>query len=180
MKTFIQIAIPSGHVYEIPVAAVANNRAAYYHASHSDEFPTLESAMEDTIEVFKDDLYNIKDWASGNMNWEDLEPHARLIRFTPADTPWHEGEWTYHDHRAMVGELDGAMIMQSPVEFVAQTMMESHQLCNVTVLNTQDGSPFGAVVVIMGTSQVVDAFIATIKYTAEQITGGYLPPEATH
>lgn len=175
MKQYIQLSQTSGHVYEIPVAAVAENRAKTMQELHPDEFANIEAAMADTVELFKDSLYDIKDWASNNMNWSDLEPHARLIRFTPPETQFHEGEWTYHDHRAITGEMDGASIMQSPLEATVATMIEAQQLCNVTVLNAEDGKPFGAVAVIVGPPQVVSAYINTLKFTGDQLTAGAAP-----
>jgi hypothetical protein len=181
LKIFFQIAQPSGHVYEIPVAVVANHRAAYYHANNPDEFPTLESAMVDTVELFKDDAREIRDWAGNNMNWPDLERDAKLIRFTPPATDsWFEGEWSYHEHRAIMGELDGAAIMLSPVEAIVTAMQESAQVCNVTVLNAQDGKAFGAVAVIMGGQQVVDIFLNTLTQTTNHIAGGATEPAPTH
>ena len=177
MKAFIQIALAAGQVYEIPVAAVASSRAQAMLELHADEFPTIVEAMGDTVELFNDDMGQVRDWALNNMNWNDLEPVARLVRFTPPDLDLQAGEWTYHDHRAITGELDGATVMKSPVELVATVMMESQQLCNVTVLNGADGEPFGAVAVIIGSKQIVGAYLNTLKFTGDQITSGM--PAAT-
>lgn len=174
MKQFFQIKQPSGHVYEIPVAVVVKNRADTMMALHSDEFATPEEATTDTIDLFKDDAREIQVWCAGNMNWSDLEQHARLVRFTPPDTAWSEGDWSYHEYHALVGELDGASIMKSPVEFVATVMTEAQQLCNVTVLNDNEGQPFGAVVMIVGAPQVVGAYITALQITGDQITA--MPP----
>ena len=170
MKQFIQISQPSGHVYEIPVAVVAADRAKCMLELHPDEFATIEAAMADTSELFKDDARDIQDWCQNNMNWSDLEQHSRLIRFTPPDTAWHVGEWSYQDYRALVGELDGAAIMKSPVEFVATVMAEARQLCNVTVLNDQEGQPFGAIVIVVGAPPVIGAYITALQITGDQIT----------
>lgn len=182
MKQFIQIAATTGHVYEIPVAAIAANRAQTMLAMHSDEFKTIEEAMADTVELFKDSLYDIKDWATNNMNWSDLETHTRLIRFNPPAFDFvNDGEWTYHDHRAMNGELDAATIMKSPVEFVASTMAEARQICGVTVLNNEQGESFGAIAMIIGEPEVIKVFVSTLTYTAEQIGGGAMQTAAkTH
>lgn len=171
MKQFFQVASTSGHVYEVPVAVVAANRAAAMLELHPDEFPTIKESMEDTVELFKDDIGQVRDWAMNQMNWApDIEKHARLIRFTPPSAPWGEGEWSYHDHRAITGELDAATIMSSPVEFVVSVMAESSQMCSVTVLNNEAGDPFGAVVVVNGDSGIVNSFVQTLKYTADHIS----------
>lgn len=180
MKAFFQITQPTGHVYEIPVAVVAENRAKTMLGLHPDEFTTIESAMEDTTALFNEDAREIKDWASNNMNWPDLERHAKLIRFTPPENQWFEGEWSYHDHKAIMGELNGDAVMKSPVEFVATTMIESAQLCNVTILNSETGKPFGGVAVFIGSPQVVDSYIATLTHTTNHLTGGATDTAPAH
>ena len=106
-------------------------------------------------------------------------PVARLVRFTPPDIDLQHGEWSYHDHRAISGELDGASIMKAPIEMVVTTMVEASQLCNITVLNGENGSPFGAVAVIIGAPPVIGAFVSTLQYTSEQLTKG-TPLVPTH
>jgi len=176
MKSFFQIALASGQTYELPVAAVASSRAQAMLDLHPDEFDTIVEAMADTVELFKDDLGQVRDWALNNMQWTDLEPVARLIRFAPPELDMQAGEWSYHDHRALTGELDGATVMKSPVELVATVMAESEQLCNVTVLNSVDGEPFGAVAVIMGGKQIVTAYLNTLRFTGDQIMAGVQAP----
>ncbi len=62
--------------------------------------------------------------------------------------------------------------MKSPIELVVTTMVEASQLCNITVLNGDNGAPFGAVVVIIGAPPVIGAFVSTLQYTSEQLTNG--------
>jgi len=176
MKSLIQIALPTGHVYEVPVAVVASSRAKTMLELHADEFSTIEAAMEDTVELFNDDMGQVRDWALNQMNWTDIEPVARMIRFSPPAIDLQAGEWTYHDHHALTGELDGATVMKSPVELVATVMAESQQLCNVTVLNGPDGEPFGAVAVITGAKPIVEAYLTTLRFTGEQIMAGATQP----
>lgn len=177
MKSFIQIAFQTGHVYELPIAVVATNRATAMLALHPDEFKTMEESMADTVELFKDSLYDISDWARNNMNWSDIEPHASLIRYTAPEIDYvNGGEWSYHDYRAITAELDGGQIMKMPLEATAVMMMEAQQLCNVTVLNAQDGQPFGAVAVIIGAPAVIGAYLNTLKFTGDQLTAGAPKP----
>lgn len=170
MKPFIQIALASGHVYELPTEVIAQNRAAYYHGHFKDsEFPTMESALIDTREYFADDD-NISDWAQNNMNPSDYMHAARLVRYTP-DKDFVNAEWTAHEMPAMVGELDGEQILSHPVEAVMATMAASKQLCNITVLNAADGQPFGAAVMILGGPNVVNSFITALQFTSDQLVG---------
>jgi hypothetical protein len=172
MKPFTQIAFPSGPVFEIPTAVIAKNRASTMRELYSDEFATEESAMEDTVELFKASDYDIEDWARNNMNWStDLEPHARLVRFTPpALDHVNDAEWVFKDIPGMVGELDAETIMRQPVEMVLSTMAASQQLCNVTVLNDPNGKPHAAMALIIGNEHVIGAYVQAMQMVGDAIT----------
>lgn len=176
MKPFTQIAFPTGHVFEIPTQVIADSRAKIMQQMHPDEFPTAESAMEDTVGLFTDSDYDIQDWARNNMNWSDLEPLARLIRYQPqALDHVNDCEWSHHDVRAMVGELDGETIMRQPVEMVLNTMALSQQLCNVTVLNGPDGTPYAAMALIIGDKNVIGAYVQAMQIVGNSLTGQQQP-----
>ena len=179
MKSIIHIALATGHVYELPLAAIAAHRAAVMLELHKDEFENMEQAMADTVELFNDDLWNAKDWACNNMKWSDLDSHARLIRFNPKTIDISDGDWTYHEHPALMGELEAETIMQSPVEFVVTTMAASKHMCNVTVLNAEDGQPFGLVVLVHGTPEVTNEFLNGLQAIGNAIAGD-TPASPTH
>lgn len=183
MKPFIQIALAAGHVYELPTEVIAQHRAAYYHGRFKDsEFPTLESALQDTRECFADSD-EISDWARNNMNPSDYLHAARLVRYTP-DKDFVNAEWTAHELPAMVAELDGEQVLSSPVEAVMATMAASKQLCNITVLNDAQGNPFGAAVMILGGPNVVQSFVTALQFTSDQLVGlaglSQQAPQQTH
>lgn len=170
MKPYIQISLSTGQLYEIPTEVIAQHRAAYYHGRNRDgEFPTLESALEDTRELFADSR-EIREWALGDMDPEDYMPHARLARFTPPAPSFDEAVWSFHDQPAISAELDGEQIMAQPVEAVMSAMAASRQLCSITVLNNTEGIPFGAAVMILGDNNAVGAFITAIQFTIDQLT----------
>lgn len=107
--------------------------------------------------------------AANNMNWSDLEQHARLIRFTPPDMrEWYTGEFSYHDLPSMLGEVDGASLMQQPLELTLNVMAASGQLCNISVMNAPDGQPFAAVAVMLGNNAVLNPFLTALQYVAGQ------------
>lgn len=176
MKAFIQIKLSTGHVYEVPSELIAQNRAAYYHGARPDEFPTLQSALEDTRGLF-DDASEIKEWAANNMDLEDIRPQAVLVRFTPPDEQaWHEGEWSYHDQHAMIGELDGDAVMRQPLEATLNVMAASAQLCNVSIINSMDGQPQAAVAVILGNNAALSPFILALQHVANQFAPAPMVP----
>lgn len=179
MKPFTQIALPTGHFYELPTEAIAQHRAAVMQKAHPDEFATLESALEDSRELFKDDDYNIQDWAQNNMQQDEVLSHARLVRFTPPEQSLQEGTWATSDQPAMSGEIDGSTIMQHTVESVLSVMAASQQLCNVTVLNGEDGKPHAAMALIIGNEAIIGSYLTALQFVGNQITG-QTAPTPTH
>lgn len=175
MKPFIQIALATGHVFEISTQVIAENRAKTMLEAHKDEFADLDAAMVDTVELF-DDNYQVEDWAKNNMNPEDYMPGARLVRFVAPEQDFvNAAEWTLHELPAMVGELDGEQIMRQPVEAVLSTMAAAQQLCSITVLNNNDGQPYAAMALIIGPGQVIDAYTKALAFITEKVTA---KPEA--
>lgn len=172
MKPFLHLTLPNGMVFEIPTQVVADNRAKAMLEAHPDEFKNLPEAMEDTVGLFTDDSWNIQDWAANNMNWSDLQNSARMIRFTPPDmSEWNNGEFSYHDHPGMLGEVDGDSIMRQPLELTLNVMAASSQVCNVSLLGNDNGQPFAAVAVMIGDATVLQPFIIALQHVAGQIAG---------
>jgi|GEM_PF-842880 len=174
MKKFIQITMATGHVFEIPTSVVASNRATAMLALHPGEFADLAAAEADTAELFEDDSFPIQDWAQNNMHWHELSNHAKLVRVPSNrdDNGWPNVEFSFHDHPALMGDLDGDQIMSQPVELVMHTMATSGQLCNVTVLNGSDGQPYGAFALMFGNRAVIDSYIMGLQFVGEQLTKG--------
>ena len=183
MKPLTHIAFSSGHLFEIPTEVIAKNRAQAMLAAHPDEFKTLDEAMEDTVGLFEDN-YSIEDWARNNMNWDkDLQPFARLVRFTPQDFDHVNGaDWSHHDNPAMVAELSGETILRSPVEAVISAMAVSGQLCNMTVLHqpdeTGEAKPYAAIALIIGNENVVGAYAQAFTLVGNALSAA--SPATTH
>ena len=66
--------MPDGSKWSVPVDVIARNRAAYY----ADEFggDIERSLAEDTWPLFERHEGEIHDWASNNMDWENVKAHA--------------------------------------------------------------------------------------------------------
>lgn len=177
MKPFTQIAVSTGHVFEIATEVIAKDRAAAMLANHPDEFANLDEALADTVELF-DDASEIRDWALNNMNPDEYITGARLVRFVAPEQNFDSADWSFRDAPTIVGELDGEQILRQPVEFVLSTMATAQQMVNVTVLNDGEGEPFGAMVLIIGNKPVLDGFITALQFTAGHIAGN--TPDQTH
>lgn len=178
MKTFIQLAFPTGHLYELPTSVIANNRAACMRGLHAEEFPTPESALEDTTELFEDE-YQVKDWALNNMNPDEYMPHARLVRYTPPDKIPADAEWSYHDAPAIIAQLDEATVLDLPVEMTVAAMAAHNRVCQIAVLNGEDGKPQCAIVLIQGGPGVVGYYQGALELlTSRLVTPPKSPDEA--
>lgn len=173
MKPYAQILLPTGHLYEIPASAIVQSRAAYYHAEHKDEFPTIESAVEDTVELFAD-TYQVRDWALNNMQAEELMKHARLVRFTPPEVDFGAAEWSHHDAEAMIPQLESQTMLAVPVEMAVAAMAAHRNLCQILTLNADNGQPFAAVVLIQGGPGIVGTYVGALTH----LTQAYVQPAA--
>jgi hypothetical protein len=67
-------------MWDIPVDVIARDRAKYY-AEERGEFDgnVEESLKQDTLPLFDSDEYEIRDWASNNMDWADVERFAAYV-----------------------------------------------------------------------------------------------------
>lgn len=169
MKAFIQVLLPTGHLYEIPTAAIAQSRAAYYHEHHKDEFPTPEAALEDTQELFAD-TFQVKDWAMNNMNVPELMKDARLVRFTPKGIDFDGGEWSFHDAAALIPQLDATSVLAMPVEMALAAMAAHGHVCQVATLNDEAGKPAAAIVLIQGGQAIVGMYTGALTHLTNVLT----------
>lgn len=77
---FLKVTMPDGSKWKVPVRIIAEDRARYYFEDRK-EFKSLEESLrKDTLPLFEEDECEIEDWASNNMNWEDVEKYAEQIK----------------------------------------------------------------------------------------------------
>ncbi|MBN6492740.1 hypothetical protein JZM31_06675 [Acinetobacter pittii] len=94
-EKYLIISMPDGLDYGVPIEVIARNRAEHY----ADEFNgdiTL-SLIEDTLPLFASDSYEIRDWASNNMNFSDVKEQTIVLKKKVAkedfEDAWCNGEW---------------------------------------------------------------------------------------
>jgi hypothetical protein len=90
------VKMPNGESWSVPVSVIAWDRAKNY----AEEFDgdVKRSLEEDTVPLFEEDNYEIRDWAQNNMNWDDVKEHAKLYSSPRAhDVNWQEG-WCNGDY----------------------------------------------------------------------------------
>ncbi|WP_287790925.1 hypothetical protein [Atlantibacter sp.] len=83
----LQITMPDGSVWAVPVQIIASNRADYYAKEFGGDIQ--RSLAEDTLPLFRASGYEIEDWAANNMNWSDVQHAARCV--TPSEVDYQEG-----------------------------------------------------------------------------------------
>jgi hypothetical protein len=92
-EQFLQVTMPDGTKWNVPVDIIARNRAAYY----ADEFggDVERSLRDDTLPLFESSPQEIHDWASSNMDWRDVSGVARKVHepFVDYQEGWINGRW---------------------------------------------------------------------------------------
>ena len=82
-----------GAVYACPVKPIAESQADYYKDVDG---VSMEEALEDVYDLYADDVSEIRDWATNNMEWSDLRPYCVLkVKPVPVvyDDTWQEAEF---------------------------------------------------------------------------------------
>jgi hypothetical protein len=78
MNRVLTVAMRDGSVWAVPVSVIAEERARAYASEFEGDLE--RSLAEDTLPLFRDSEYEIKDWAVNNMNWSDVAHAAYLLR----------------------------------------------------------------------------------------------------
>lgn len=71
------VEMPDGSEWSVPVMVIARSRAQEYKAEFDGDVE--RSLDEDTLPRFLEDDFNIRDWASNNMNWGDVQDRATIL-----------------------------------------------------------------------------------------------------
>lgn len=165
MKPFINITFASGHVFQMPAAAVAENRTAYYRMIEPDRTPEQHAA--ETAMLFESDAA-VFDWVRGNMNWRDVEKLAHLVAFKPADFvgSWQDAELMAADESTKPDLVAmGNRIVDAPIELaLSQANVEGVNCLMFGVLSQEPGQINMAIAALLGPAEVTHAYIAAIHH----------------
>ena len=96
------VTMPNGEDWSVPVQLIVDERDGYYRDDKED---TVSHVIAGDL-----DLYEIRDWATGNLNWDDVKCWARLERKQePGEVDWQEGwdngEYKIVSPRGIKGKL---------------------------------------------------------------------------
>lgn len=84
------IDMPDGSTWLVPVISIARHRATHY--AHEYKGNVNRSLEEDTWPLFMEDKSEVLDWASNNMNWDDVKGLAVL---GSPPTPMSDGDFQH-------------------------------------------------------------------------------------
>ena len=99
----LRVEMPDGSKWDVPAELIAESRARYFakHDAGGDE-KTEEylKAYTEEFETTMNDEYELMDWASNNMDWEDVKDSAK--KFSDGDAPDYQDGWTNGDKWVVV------------------------------------------------------------------------------
>jgi len=83
MTKYLQVTMPNGERWGVPIGIIAHSRATYY-ANRDAEKEGLDAEKrderyEEEYAYTMEDEYEVYDWAPNNMNWDDVRGDAILI-----------------------------------------------------------------------------------------------------
>ena len=76
--------MPDGSKWDVPAKLVADSRAKHY-----DSDP--DSSYKEEFEYTMGSDYELKDWATGNMNWDEVEHKAVRVKEVEEEVDFQEG-----------------------------------------------------------------------------------------
>lgn len=95
--------------WTFPASIVASDRANYYVGRDVDrgdlDADEAGKALENEIEFAMSDDFELRDWLSNNMNWEDVAPHAKRVPYQKEEINY-EREW---------GEVHTEIVVGNPI-----------------------------------------------------------------
>ena len=95
MKKYLAVTQADGSEWGVPVEMIALNRATHYASEFDGDVE--RSLNEDTLPLFESDSFEVKDWASNNMNWDEFGGHQ--IKLKDADSGNFQEAWMNGEKR---------------------------------------------------------------------------------
>ncbi|MGB1284953.1 MAG: hypothetical protein ACPG7F_00350 [Aggregatilineales bacterium] len=109
-RKMIELSMPDGAIFHIPLRFVAEHRAKYYSERDGGTSEHIAANFIEEVAWVMEDEFEAIDWMQNSMKWEDLAPVA--VRKSPA-TPPHYAEWFRNSHNKIVEESN---LHTSPIE----------------------------------------------------------------
>ncbi len=108
---FLRVTMENGEVWDIDLTTIAIDRARYY-AELDNPDDTVENHSTNWHKTYNEehkltmtDESIATDWASGNMNWDEVEPYARKITTESKGFDYQDG-WINGDMEIIKKDTD--------------------------------------------------------------------------
>ncbi len=86
MKKYLLVEMHDFSVWRVPVQVIADAMTDYFVEQCGAD---REKAKAKTEQLFAENEYAIEYWASENMDWDEVEPHA--VRVSAGEVDYQEG-----------------------------------------------------------------------------------------
>lgn len=86
MKKYLLVEMPDFSVWRVPVQVIADAMTDYYVEQCGED---REKAKTETELLFTENEFEIEYWASENMDWDAVKPHA--VRVSDGEVDYREG-----------------------------------------------------------------------------------------
>lgn len=95
MAKYLRVEMSDGTMYDIPAEVIAEHRAGYFEDNSAEKLSYHSSSVQPRLHHAEKEFAMNNDeilveWASKNMKWSELEPHAKKVE---PETNNHEKEW---------------------------------------------------------------------------------------
>lgn len=77
---FYRFECSNGDVYEIPLDEIIDSKAAYAFERKWFGDMYMINVIREIIKEFNTDPWLIEEWATNNMNWDEVKSNARLVK----------------------------------------------------------------------------------------------------
>ena len=90
---FLVVEMSDGKQWAVPALLIAKDRAAYYAKLDSERGEgDYDTIYEGEVDYALSNDYEITDWATGNMDWEDVSAYAIQLEVQPPK-PNYNKDW---------------------------------------------------------------------------------------
>ncbi|MED1851861.1 hypothetical protein P4V33_09380 [Brevibacillus borstelensis] len=75
MEKFLRVEMSDGSTYDVPLEVIARSRANYFSKQEADQ-ESMNAVYHAELEYTMNDHEEAIDWATNNMNWDDVRNYA--------------------------------------------------------------------------------------------------------
>ena len=92
---YLRVEMSDGTIMIFPAEIIAEHRAGYFEDNSAEKLSYHSSSVQPRLHLAEKEFAMNNDeilieWASKNMKWSELEPHAKKVE---PETNNHEAEW---------------------------------------------------------------------------------------